>query len=112
MLEFLFQKQRNEMDPAKLRIREISVKLSGFSASFLVQQTFKIKKHGNCSAGKLLRGTIFPGKTVYLSGFRGTIESIESKGAIVMEAAEGDYVALKLKGLEMPVKRGDILHFE
>ena len=97
MLKFLFQKQKNEIDPAKLRIREISVKLSGFDASFLVQQTFKIKKHGNCLAGKILRGTV---------------ESIESKGAITGEAIEGDYVALKLKGLEMPVKRGDILHFK
>lgn len=112
MLEFLFQKQREEVDPAKLRIREISVKLKGFKASFLVQQTFAIKRHGVCPAGKVLRGTIYPGKTVYLSGFKGTVESIEAKGKIVQEAIEGDYVAIKIKGLEMPVKRGDIIHFE
>lgn len=112
MLEFLFQRQKNEIDPAKLRIREISVKLSGFDASFLVQQIFKIKKRQNALAGKVLRGRIFSGKTVYLSGFSGTVESMESRGAIIEEAAEGDYIALKLNGLEMPVKRGDILHFK
>lgn len=111
MFEFLFEKQ-NDREQAKIRIREISVKLDGFEASFLVQQTFDIKRHGICPAGKVLRGIISPGKKVYLSGFEGTLESIETKGKILERAGEGDFVALKIKGLEMPIKRGDLLHFK
>ncbi len=111
MFEFLFQ-SKTEKDLAKIRIREISVKLTGFDASFLVQQTFDIKKFGTCPAGKVLRGSIWPGKKVYLSGFEGAVQSIESKGKVMEMAKEGDYTALRIKGLEMPIKRGDILHFK
>ena len=110
MFDFLSQKQQ-EIDPARIRIREISVKLEGFDASFLVQQTFDIKKFGTCPAGKILRGKISLGQKVYLSGFEGTLNSIEAKGKKLEEAREGDNVALHIKGLEMPVKRGDIIHF-
>ncbi|MBI2598018.1 MAG: hypothetical protein HYW50_02380 [Candidatus Diapherotrites archaeon] len=112
MLEFLFARPKQVFDPAKIRIREISIKLSGFDSSFIVQQTFNIKKHGLCPAGKILRGTVAVGKKVHLSGFEGTVESIEASGKVLESAPEGSYVALKLKGLEMPVKRGDILHFK
>ena len=107
----MFQKQ-NYKDQAKIRIREISVKLSGFDSSFLVQQTFNIKKQGNCPAGKVIRGTISIGKKVYLSGFEGVLENIEAKGKVLQQASEGDFVALKIKGLEIPIKRGDIIHFK
>lgn len=111
MFGFLQQKQV-QLDLKEWKKKEMTVKLGRFSSSFLVQRVFEVKGHGKAFAGKILRGKIKIGQNVYFSGTWGKLESIEAFKKLLFEANEGESVAIKITGVELPVERGSMLHFK